>query len=134
MRYCMTLYLKGHRKYDRLKLKLLNLLNKNQTFNFTTLYFRCPLRYKVIQYLIWKLSYVVIWSQEGYVVEVLLSFVMSSWKPPFYYIKRFLSNLILTGLYIVLWLIIHSFRSPFYTEKKLDSLHLHFTNKYTLSR
>ena len=30
----MTLYLKGHQKYDRSKLKLLNLLNKNETFNF----------------------------------------------------------------------------------------------------
>ena len=32
MRYCMTLYLKGHRKYERSKLKLFNLLNKNGLF------------------------------------------------------------------------------------------------------
>ena len=51
----MTLYLKGHEKYNRSKLKVLDLLNKNRTFNFDQLYFWCPLRYRVIQYLIWKL-------------------------------------------------------------------------------
>ena len=103
--------LKGDWKYDRSKLKLLNSLNKNRTFIFDLLYFWCPLRYRVIQYLILKLSYVVLLSQEGYVLAVLLSCVKSSWKKPFYYIKRLLSNLILTGLY-------HNFRNHGYYEAK----------------
>ena len=38
MRYCMTLYLKGHWNYERSKLELLNLLNKNALFwNFQVL-------------------------------------------------------------------------------------------------
>ena len=32
MKYCMTLYLKGHWNYERSKLELLNLLNKNALF------------------------------------------------------------------------------------------------------
>ena len=52
----MILYLKGHQKYDRLKLKSLNLLNKSWILNFYFMDFRYPLRYKVIQYLIRKLS------------------------------------------------------------------------------
>ena len=32
MRYCMTLYLKGHWKYEMSNLELLNLLNKNGLF------------------------------------------------------------------------------------------------------
>ena len=34
MRYCITLYLKGYQKYDRSKLKHVDLLNKSWTFNF----------------------------------------------------------------------------------------------------
>ena len=49
MRYCMTLYLNGHRKYDKSKLKRLNLLNKNGTFNFDLSNFRCPLSDSVNQ-------------------------------------------------------------------------------------
>ena len=52
----MTLYLKGYQKYDRSKSKSLNLLNKSWTFDFEFMYFWYPLRYKVIQYLIGKLS------------------------------------------------------------------------------
>ena len=38
MRYCMTLYLKGHQKYDMSKLKNLNLLNKCWSFSFELFY------------------------------------------------------------------------------------------------
>ena len=64
MRYCMTLYLKGHQKYSWSKLKVLFLLSKSRTFNFDLLYFWCSLRYKVIQYLILKLSIMVYWNLE----------------------------------------------------------------------
>ena len=56
MRYCMTLYLKGHQKYDRSKLKVQLLLSKFKLFNFDLSYLLYPLRYKVTQYLIRKLS------------------------------------------------------------------------------
>ena len=39
MRYCMTLYLKGHQKYDRSKLKVQLLLSKFRLFNFDLLDF-----------------------------------------------------------------------------------------------
>ena len=39
MRYCMTLYLKGHQKYYRSKLKLQLLLSKFRLFNFDLSYF-----------------------------------------------------------------------------------------------
>ena len=61
----MTLYLKGHQKYSRSKLKFQNLLNKNKSFNFDLSYFCCPLRYRVMQYLIIKLRLVVNLSLEG---------------------------------------------------------------------
>ena len=56
MRYCVTLYLKGYKRYDRSKLKSLNLLNKSWTFNFDLSYFWYPLRKRVTQCLIGKLS------------------------------------------------------------------------------
>ena len=42
-------------------------------FNFDLLYFWYPLRYRVIQYLIWKLSDVVFMRQECLVLAVLLA-------------------------------------------------------------
>ena len=51
MRYCVNLYLNWYRKYERSKLKRLNLLNTNGTFNFDLLYFRSQLRYKFTQYI-----------------------------------------------------------------------------------
>ena len=51
MRYCMTLYLKGYKKYERSKLKIQLLLSKFRFFNFDLSYFWYPLRYRVIQYL-----------------------------------------------------------------------------------
>ena len=70
----MTLYLKGYQKYDMSKLKNLNLLNKSWTFKFDMSYFWCPLRYRVIQYLIWKLSDMVKMGQQG-LAEVLLLYL-----------------------------------------------------------
>ena len=52
MRYCMTLSLKGYQKYDNSKLKVPFLLSKFRRFKFDLLYLQCPLRYRVIQYLI----------------------------------------------------------------------------------
>ena len=48
----MTLYLKGHQKYDRSKLKVQLLLSKFRLFNFDLSYLLYPLRYRVTQYLI----------------------------------------------------------------------------------
>ena len=56
MRYCMTLYLNGYQKYDRSKLKVLFSLSELRSFNFDLLYFWSPFQYRVIQYLIGKLS------------------------------------------------------------------------------
>ena len=65
IRYYMTLYLKGLKKYNRLKLKLLHSINKSRTFNFELSYFEYLFRYRVIQYLIGKLSDMVNKSYEG---------------------------------------------------------------------
>ena len=51
----MTLYLKGHQKYDKSKLKVLLLFSKFRCFNYELLYFLYLLRYRVIEYLIGKL-------------------------------------------------------------------------------
>ena len=78
MRYCMTLYLKGHQKYDRSKLKVQLLLSKFRLFNFDLSYLLYPLRYRVTQYLIRKLLDMVnIWL-EGSLVLALLSSVRMS--------------------------------------------------------
>ena len=71
MRYYMTLYLKGHQKYDRSKLKVQLLLSKFRLFNFDLSYLLYPLRYKVTQYLIRKLSDMVKMGRKG-LVELLL--------------------------------------------------------------
>ena len=73
MRYCMTLYLKGYQKYNRSKLKSLDLLYKSWSFNFDLTYFWYPLRYKVIPYLVEKLSDMVKKAQEGLLVSAFLS-------------------------------------------------------------
>ena len=65
MRYCMTLYLKRSRKYERSKLKVLLLLSEFRSFNFDLSYFWRPFRYRVIQYLIGKLSDMVKMIQKG---------------------------------------------------------------------
>ena len=74
----MTLYLKGHQKYNRSKLKVQLLLSKFRLFNFDLLYLLYPLRYKVSQYLIRKLSGMVKMGQEILVVAVLLASVRTS--------------------------------------------------------
>ena len=85
MRYCLTLYLKGHQSYSRSKFKLTNLLNENRSFNFDLPYFWYPLRYRIMQYLISKLTLVVNMSQEGQGMAKLLSCVKLSSKSQFYY-------------------------------------------------
>ena len=80
MRYFVTLYIKGLQKYDRSKLKLLNSLNKSRTFNFDLSYFWDPFRYRVIQYLIGKLSDMVKMSKEGLVVTALSTSIKMSLK------------------------------------------------------
>ena len=58
MRYCMTpCTLKEYQKYNMSKLKLINLFYRNWTFNFDLLYIWYPLRYRVIQFIIGKLSH-----------------------------------------------------------------------------
>ena len=93
MRYCMTLYLKGHQKYDRSKLKVQLLLSKFRLFNFDLSYLLYPLRYRVTQYLIRKLSDMVKMGIEGLAVAALLISVKASQKLKIYYINRALSKL-----------------------------------------
>ena len=98
----MTLYLKGHQKYDRSKLKVQLLLSKFRLFNFDLSYLLYPLRYKVTQYLIRKLSDMVKMGIEGLAVAALLISVKASQKLKIYYINRALSKLNCYALYIVL--------------------------------
>ena len=74
----MTIYLKGSQKYDRSMLKVQLLSSKFRLFDFDLLYFCYPLRYRVIQYLIRKLSDMVKMDQEGLVVAAFLISVMAS--------------------------------------------------------
>ena len=74
----MALYLKGLQKYDRSKLKILLLLSEFRSFKFDLSYFSSPFRYRVIQYLIGKLSDMVKMIQEGKVVAVLSPFIRTS--------------------------------------------------------
>ena len=87
MSYCMTLYLEWSQKYDKLKLKSLNLLNKSRFFNFDLSYFWYPLGYRVLQDLIGKLLDMVKMGQESLVVAALLASVRASWKVTIYYIN-----------------------------------------------
>ena len=96
----MTLYLKGHQKYDRSKLKVQLLLSKFRLFNFDLSYLLYPLRYKVTQYLIRKLSDMVKMGIEGLAVAALLISVKASQKLKIYYINRALSKLNCYALYI----------------------------------
>ena len=89
----MTLYLKQYQKYIKSKLKNQLLLSKLRLFNFELSYFWYPLRYRVMQYLIWKLSDIVKNREEGLVVAALLASVRMSKKVPIYYIKGALSIL-----------------------------------------
>ena len=66
MRYCVNLYLNWHQKYKSSKFRRLNFLNKNETFKFDLLYFRCQLRYRFTQYLILKVSLVVFRMYVGF--------------------------------------------------------------------
>ena len=95
----MTLYLKGHQKYDRSKLKVQLLLSKFRLFNFDLSYLLHPLRYKVTQYLIRKLSDMVKMGIEGLAVAALLISVKASQKLKIYYINRALSKLNCYALY-----------------------------------
>ena len=96
----MTLYLKGHQKYDRSKLKVQLLLSKFRLFNFDLSYLLYPLRYKVTQYLIRKLSDMVKMGIEGLAVAALLISVKASQKLKIYYINRALSKLNCYALYV----------------------------------
>ena len=60
IRYCVNLYLNWQRKYERSKLRVPFLLSKFRHLNFDLSYFRCQLRYRFIQYLILKVSLVVL--------------------------------------------------------------------------
>ena len=97
----MASYLKEYQKYDWSKLKLQLLLSKFRLFDFDLLYFWYPSRYRVIQYLIRKLSGMVKMDQESLVVAAFLISVMASWKLKIYYINRALSKLNCYTLYTV---------------------------------
>ena len=71
-------HLKGYQKYDRSKLKIQLSLSKFRFFNFDLSYFGYPLRYRVIQYLIGKISDIVKMSQEESVVAALQVSVRTS--------------------------------------------------------
>ena len=94
----MTLYLKWCQKYDRSKLRSLNLLNKSRTFNFD-LGYRKYHRCRIIQYLIGKLSGMVKMIEEGKVVALLPTSSRTSSKVAIYYINRVLLILNLAPLY-----------------------------------
>ena len=74
----MTLYLKRYQNYDRSKLKIQLLLSKFRLFKFDLSYFWYPLRYRVIQCLIGKLSDMVKIGQESLDVAALLASVRMS--------------------------------------------------------
>ena len=67
----MTLYLKGFEKYEKSKLKLLNSLSKSRTFNFELSYFSYLFKYRIIKYLIGKLSDMVKMGKNSLVVAAL---------------------------------------------------------------
>ena len=89
----MTLYLKGHQKYDRSKLKVQLLLSKFRLFNFDLSYLLYPLRYRVTQYLIRKLLDMVKMGQESLVAAALLASFRASLKVIIYYINGALLKL-----------------------------------------
>ena len=93
LRYCVTLYLKLHQKFDRSKLKVQLLLGKFRLFNFDLSYLLYPLRYRVTQYLIRQLSDMVKMGIESLAVAALLISVKASQKLKIYYINRALSKL-----------------------------------------
>ena len=97
---CMILFLKGYQKYDRSKLKALLLSNDCMSFNFDLSYFWIPYRYRVIQYLIEKLSDMAKMIQKSKVVAALSTSIRTSWKVGIYYINRALFILNLAPLYI----------------------------------
>ena len=65
IRYCVNLYLNWQRKYERSKLRVPFLLSKFRHLNFDLSYFRCQLRYRFIQYLISKVSLVMLRVKVG---------------------------------------------------------------------
>ena len=93
IRYFMTLHHNWYQIYNRSKLKNQLLLSKFLLFKFDLWYFWYHLRYRVIQYLIGKLSDMVKKGQEGLVVAAFLASVRTSWKLRIYYINRALSKL-----------------------------------------
>ena len=100
MSYCMTLYLKEYHKCNRSKLKLLHLLSEFRSFNIGLSYFWSPIRCRVIQCLIKKLSDMVNMIQEGKVVAALSTSIRTSWNVGIHYINRALMILNLAQLYI----------------------------------
>ena len=97
-RYCLTLYLQGYQKYDKLKLKVQFLLSHFGCFNFDLSYFWYLLRYRFIQYLIGKLSNMVKMIQKGKDVAALSNFIGMCWKVGIYYINGVLMILNRTPL------------------------------------
>ena len=79
---------------------MLLLLSEFRRVNFDLLYFWSPLRYRVIQYLIVKLSDMVKMIQEGSVVAALSTSIRTSWKVGICNINRALLILNLAPLYI----------------------------------
>ena len=74
----MNLYLMGYQKYQKSKLKVLLFSSECRIFNFDLFYFSSPFRYRLIQYLIGKLSDMVKMGQESLVVASLLVSVRAS--------------------------------------------------------
>ena len=65
IRYCVNLYLNWHRKYERSKLRVPFLLSIFRHLNFDLSFFQCQLRYSFTQYLILKVSLVVLRVKVG---------------------------------------------------------------------
>ena len=97
-RYCVTLYLNGYQKYDRLKLKVLILSIEFWSFNFDLWYFWSPVRYRFIQSLIRELSDMVKMIWEDKFVATLSTSIRAFWKVGIYFINRALLILNLAPL------------------------------------
>ena len=83
-----------YQKYNRSKLKSLNLVNKSWNFNFNVSFFWYPLRYSVEHYLIGKLLDMLQICQESLVLaSPLKSFKTTSRRMTIYYINGGLSEL-----------------------------------------
>ena len=91
--------LKRYQKYDSLKMRNLNLLNKNWAFKSDLSYLWYFLRFRVIEYLIKKVLVVVNIIQAGLVLASLLAPVRTFWKVLIYKINEALLILKRTPLH-----------------------------------